>query len=296
MKNSALQFRRLSATDALREAVMALQHARIETASLDARLLLQHVLGISREQLLLNHGLSLTPQQGAHYQALTAKRCRRQPVAQLIGRREFWGMDFKVTPDTLDPRPDSETLIEAVLERLPERNRALTLLDLGTGSGCLLLALLGELPQAQGLGVDISEAALTVAKDNAAGLGLARRAQFKRSRWGDAVEGVFDVIVSNPPYIPTGAIAGLAPEVAIYEPKLALDGGADGLNCYRDILGQLKSLLAEDGVAALEIGRGQEKEVEMLARVEGLCVAGVKNDMAGITRCVVITINNKDIS
>jgi release factor glutamine methyltransferase len=288
MRNSALQFKKFSATDALREAVMALQHARIETASLDARLLLQHVLGISREQLLLDHRLTLTPEQSAYYQALIEKRLRRQPVAQLTGKREFWGMDFNVSPATLDPRPDSETLIEAVLARIPARDAALRLLDLGTGTGCLLLALLKELPQAAGLGVDISDEALKVAKDNAASLRLARRAVFKRSRWGEAVEGRFDVIVANPPYIASAAIASLAPEVAHYEPRLALDGGADGLDCYRAIMPQLKDLLAKDGLVAFEIGMGQEKELELLARAEGLRVTGLKEDMAGIPRCVLV--------
>lgn len=288
MKNSALQLKRFSATDALRDAVMALQQARVETASLDARLLLQHVLGVSREALLNDTRLSLTPSQRAYYQTLIEKRIRRQPVAQLTGSREFWGITFKVSAATLDPRPDSETLIEAVLERIQNRETALSVLDLGTGTGCLLLTLLAEYKQAQGVGVDISDEALIVARDNALALGQRWRAKFMRSDWAEAVEGVFDVIISNPPYIATRAIGGLMPEVSLYEPKLALDGGKDGLDCYRTILSQLKRLLKQDGLAVLEIGMGQEKELENLARAEGLRVTGMKKDMAGITRCVVI--------
>ncbi len=267
---------------------MALQHARIETASLDARLLLQHVLGVSREALLANDRLGLTPRERAHYQTLIDRRSRRQPVSQLIGEREFWGMAFKVTPAVLDPRPDSETLIDAVLERYGDKDAPLSILDLGTGTGCLLLALLNEFRQARGTGVDISEEALKVAKDNAAAHGMARRATFMRSNWGEKVQDTFDVVISNPPYIETAAIASLAPEVAQYEPRLALDGGADGLDCYRAIFRELPRVLKKDGMAAFEIGLGQRKDIETLAVAQGLRVVGVRSDLAGIPRCVLV--------
>lgn len=289
MINTALQFRVISAKDVLREAVMALQQAHIETASLDARLLLQHVLGVTREQLLADDRRTMTPPQRDAYYGLIEKRKQRKPVSQLTGRREFWGQTFKVTEATLDPRPDSETLIEAVLARFRDRSAQLALLDMGTGTGCLLLTLLEEFGNARGIGVDISEEALKVAQENAANLGLQSRADFRCSCWAEKVEGTFDIIVSNPPYIPTRTIDTLAPEVCRYEPKGALDGGEDGLDCYRIIAAQLPRLLAKDGLAVLEIGMGQHKDVSAIVAANGLQVAGIKEDMAGIPRCVMVT-------
>jgi release factor glutamine methyltransferase len=304
----ALQMNRNYAKDALRLAVLELQRADIASASLDARLLLQHVLGVSREQLLADDRLVMTSQQEAHYQDLITRRIRRQPVSQLVGKREFWGMSFCVSESTLDPRPDSETLIEAVLKRVKDRSGSHRLLDLGTGTGCLLLSLLNEYPNATGLGVDICEKALAVAQQNAsapygagqqgkvAGIrhldvmsaGIEKRARFLQSRWADAVEGEFDIIVSNPPYIRSGDIAALAPEVRDYEPHLALDGGVDGLDCYREIMRELPRLLAKDGIAAFEIGFGQQRDLQAIVEENGLQVAGMKEDLAGIVRCVLV--------
>jgi len=281
---------------------MSLKCAHIDTAALDARLLLQHVLGVSHERLLADDLPALTPGQEADYQELIRKRGAWQPLAQLTGRREFYGWEFKVTEHTLDPRPDSETLIDAVLEfvergtwnvepdnTLPRTTyHAPRILDLGTGTGCLLLTLLKEIDNARGVGVDISEEALNVARDNAIRLGLQERALFARSHWGDSVEGKFDIIVANPPYIPTHAIATLAPEVSRYEPRLALDGGEDGLNAYRAIMPQLPLLLADGGIAAFEIGMGQEEEVEKIVTSYELRVAGMKCDLGGIPRCILV--------
>lgn len=289
MKTSqALQYGTISAMDALRHAVIALQQAHIETASLDARLLLQHVMGLSREALLDHGNAAMTPDQAEDYRLLIDKRRRRQPVAQLIERREFWGKEYRVTPATLDPRPDSETLVASVLERCAGRNTPITILDFGTGSGCLLLSLLGELPAARGVGVDVSPQALDVARENALRHNLAHRAEFVRSSWGEKVEGSFDVIISNPPYIPTAAIAALADEVRIYEPRGALDGGQDGLDCYRELLPQIANLLAPEGLAALEIGAGQQAQVAVLAQAAGLTVTAAKKDLAGIVRCLLM--------
>ncbi|MDE3061084.1 MAG: peptide chain release factor N(5)-glutamine methyltransferase [Pseudomonadota bacterium] len=291
MLNSPLQFHRISAKDALRQAVTQLQQARIESASLDARLLLQHVLGMAHEAWL-GGDAPLDARQEAEFRELIGKRAGRQPVSQLTGRREFWGLCFRVTGDTLDPRPDSETLIEAALEHASHRQAALKLLDLGTGTGCLLLSLLKELPQATGIGVDISGRALDVAGENAAALGMKERAGFVQSGWGENIEGPFDIVISNPPYIPAPVIPTLAPEVSRYEPMLALDGGADGLDAYRTILPQLPRLLAKSGVALFEIGIGQQKEVKNIAERCGLAVAGVREDLGGIPRCVIITHQN----
>ncbi len=274
----------------MREAIKLLTHTQIETASLDARILLQHVLGVSHERLLADDSLALTPGQAADYQALIGKRGARQPVAQLIGKREFYGREFKVTEHTLDPRPDSEAVIEVVIDQV--RHRRMTtgnILDLGTGTGCLLLTLLKEYGNAKGVGVDISEEALSVAQENAERLGVQERVSFTRSHWDEKVDGRFDIIVANPPYIPTGDIAGLAPEVLRYEPKVALDGGEDGLDAYRAIIPQLPGLLAENGVAAFEIGQGQEKAVEKIISDSGLRVCATKQDLNGILRCLVVS-------
>ncbi|MDE3015462.1 MAG: peptide chain release factor N(5)-glutamine methyltransferase [Pseudomonadota bacterium] len=305
--NSPLQSAPVSAREAVRDAVMALQRAGVETASLDARVLLEYVLGASREELLAAMDVPIDDSQNAAYRELVKKRARRCPVSQLTGRREFWGLTFKVTADTLDPRPDSETLVEAVLEAveggtwnvkrdnvLPRATRHMpqTILDLGTGTGCLLIALLRECKNAEGIGVDLSDAAIAVARENAAALGVGNRARFIAGNWNAPLDGRFDSILSNPPYIPTGEIATLAPEVAQHEPKLALDGGADGLDAYRAILPRLSGLLAERGRAFLEIGKGQEEDVITLARQSGLAALGVKQDLGGVTRCVMLAMQN----
>lgn len=270
--------------------VIALQRAQLATASLDARILLQHILGLSREALLADEERALSDSEYKAYQLLIEQRIGRKPVSQLIGRREFWGMAFGVTEDTLDPRPDSETLIEAVLSKFRNRSAPLRILDLGTGTGCLLLSLLSEYANATGVGADISEAALKVAQGNAKALGLETRAAFALSRWSETLrqEERFDIVISNPPYIPTGDIAFLEPEVSAHEPHLALDGGYDGLDCYRDIMPLLPRLLAEGGLAVLEIGMGQAREVEKIVAGCRLLVAGVMQDLGGIPRCIVI--------
>lgn len=275
------------AKDALRWAVLRLQQERIESASLDGRILLEYVLSVSREQLLFSLDLPITSEQYARLKVLVEKRSKRQPIAQLIGKREFWGMNFVVSEDTLDPRPDSETLIEYVLEHIPNRADALRVLDLGTGTGCLLLALLSELPAASGVGVDYCENALLIAKENAMALGLSGRTQFARGDWCQQVEGKFDIILANPPYIPTGVIPTLDPEVSEFEPILALDGGADGFSCYRKIMKDVPALMATNGFVAFELGMGQQGGLEEIAVENGLEAVGVKHDLIGIARCII---------
>ena len=277
-----------SAKQALLSSVLELQRAHVVSASLDARMLLEQVLGVSREQLLVSMDNELTNAQHAEYQRLTSLRAERRPMAQILGRREFWGMEFNVSEATLDPRPDSETLIEAVLERVADRAAPLKILDLGTGTGCLMLSLLRELPSASATAVDICPAALDVARSNALSLGLSGRVQFLGSNWCEHVSGSFDIVISNPPYIPTQDIEALEPEVSQYEPRLALDGGKDGLDCYRIIVGKLPQLLADGGFAALEIGIGQQNALELLTQQSGLKLAAVKKDLGGIPRVVVI--------
>ncbi|MCE2926187.1 MAG: peptide chain release factor N(5)-glutamine methyltransferase [Rickettsiales bacterium] len=272
--------------DYLRQAVLDLQAAKIETASLDARLLMQEALGISREQLLFRLEQPMPEQVIERFYMLMQRRQRREPVSKILGRREFYGLEFKVTRDTLDPRPDSETLVEAVLAALPDHKKPYKILDLGVGTGCLSLALLKALPHANLKGVDCSDAALAVAAENALELGLASRAAFCRSNWFESVDGVFDVIVSNPPYIQSGDIESLAPEVSQYDPRLALDGGEDGLSAYRTLLAAAPSKLAAGGVLAVEIGAGQHLAVADIASKASLDQAQMVQDLAGIIRCL----------
>jgi release factor glutamine methyltransferase len=271
----------------LAEAARRLRQAGIEAAPHEARLLLANVLDVATAMLVGYPERTLTPAEGGRYEALIDRRVQREPMTHILGRREFWGLSVRVTADTLDPRPDSETLIEAVLDEVPDRQAPLRLLDLGTGTGCLLLALLSELPRATGLGVDCSAAALAVARANAGDLGLAGRTAFRLGRWGEGLNGPFDLIVSNPPYIPSGDIEGLMPEVARYEPHLALDGGPDGLDSYRVVGADIARLLAKNGLAALEVGLGQASTVAPLLAADGLVQATFRRDLAGHIRCLI---------
>jgi release factor glutamine methyltransferase len=276
-----------SVGEVLRAATGRLSEAGIDGARLDARLLLAEALG-KDGTWLFNHGNDeLAEEAEAAFTALIERRLERQPVSLILGRREFWSLDFTVTRDTLAPRADSETLVEAVLAELADRRAPLSLLDLGTGTGCLLLALLSELPSARGTGVDLNPDTLSVARGNAERLGFAPRTSFLRSNWWEAVEGPFDVIVSNPPYIPSGDIAGLDPEVARFEPLGALDGGADGLDAYRLLVAGAEEFLGEDGVIAFEVGAGQAPDVAALLVAGGFAIRAIRRDLAGVERCVV---------
>lgn len=222
---------------------------------------------------------------------LTARRVAREPVAYILGEREFWGLVFKVSPAVLVPRPDSETMIEAALSILPDRARPWRLLDLGLGSGCLLLTLLRELPEAQGVGLEASAEALAVARRNAAELGVLDRARltagdWRQAGWAEALGGPFDLVVSNPPYIEASAIDRLMPDVARYEPRLALDGGADGLAAYRLIAAESRRLVAPDGHLLVEIGQGQASEIATIFGAVGMRAGRPWHDLAGIPRVV----------
>ncbi len=247
-------------------------------------LLLAEATGLAPDRVRIETDRDIAPEAEARFNALLARRAARQPMAQILGRREFWSLTFRVTPDVLDPRPDSETLVAAVLERVADRQAKLRLLDFGTGSGCLLLSLLHELPEAHGLGIDQSEAALVVARGNAASLGLDTRATFQLGDWGSGLEGPFEIVISNPPYIESGTIAALAPEVARHEPLSALDGGADGLEAYRRLIPDAARLLAPDGLVALEIGQGQETAVAALLERAGFGAVAMAVDLGGTIR------------
>ncbi|MGE5476500.1 MAG: peptide chain release factor N(5)-glutamine methyltransferase [Bacteroidales bacterium] len=263
--------------------------AGIDTARLDARLLVAEVLAVAPDRVALDPGLAVTAEQAGRIEALAVRRAAREPVSHILGRRGFWTLNLKVTADTLDPRGDTETLVEAVLARIPDRAAPLRLMDFGTGTGAIVLALLSELPNATAIAVDKSPAALAVARDNASAHGLDGRIRFVLSHWGAALDERADVIVSNPPYIPDQDIDGLAPEVAAYEPRLALAGGPDGLDCYRELVPQMARLLVPGGLAAVEVGAGQAPQVAALFQAAGLRDIAFACDLGGVERCVMGT-------
>ena len=280
----------MSATigSALGDAERILLVAGIDTPRLDAKILLAHVLGCQVQGMGFRTDQTLSDEQSQRFFQLIQRRLDRQPVSQIIGERGFWTLDLTVTSDTLAPRPDSESLIEAVLEVLPDRNQPLRVVDFGTGTGCLILSVLSEYPHSFGLAVDLSPAALAVASGNALRCNLSDRVQFIQSRWASALpDQHFDLVLSNPPYIPDAEIDGLEPEVSRWEPRLALSGGPDGLECYRDLVPQIARILAPSGWAVLEVGQGQAADVAALGEQAGLKFKGTRRDLGGIERCVI---------
>ena len=270
---------------ALGAAAAELRAAGIDAPRREARLLMQHALGLRAEALLAGEDRPLGGADARRLSALVRRRAGREPLAYLTGVREFWSLAFAVDRSALVPRPETETVVEAVLaqaQHLPPRPR---LLDLGTGSGCLLVALLSELPRASGVGIDISAASVSLARANAARHGLARRAAFVVADWGAPLAARFDIVVSNPPYVPVPALASLAPEIARHEPRTALAGGSDGYACYRRLAPQVARLLAPAGLAAIELGAGMADEVASLFAAAGLAEIARRRDLAGIDRC-----------
>jgi release factor glutamine methyltransferase len=270
------------------QAGQRLRGAAIEAPRLEARRLLAHVLNTSEEALLRDPRAPVPADQAQQFAALLARRIAHEPFAYLTGRVGFWTLDLEVSPATLIPRADSETLVEAALEACPDRGAALHVLDLGTGTGALLLAVLSELPAASGVGVDLKPEAAALAARNAARLGLADRARFLAGDWAAALGGRFDLILCNPPYIESAVIPTLMPEVARHEPASALDGGADGLSAYRRIIADLPRLLAPRGLAVLELGAGQQAAVEALAKAAGLTPEACRADLGGVPRALVL--------
>lgn len=272
--------------DAVEAAAGRLRAAGVATARLDARLLAAHVVGIASAAVPFESARALDDAAGARLEALVDRRLAGEPVAKIVGEREFWSLPFRTTCDTLDPRPDSETLIEAALAAFPEREAPIRILDLGTGTGCLLLAFLSERTAAKGLGIDRSPAALDVARENAARLGLADRATFRVGDWCAGLDGLYDCILANPPYIQSREINHLTPDVARYEPRMALDGGEDGLDAYRALIPGLANRLAGEGTALLEVGEGQSGDVCDVLAQAGLVTGPVLKDLAGKARVV----------
>ena len=270
------------------QAGQVLRAAAIESPRLEARLLLAHAIGTTQEALLREPGAAVPEAAAARFRAALAARLEATPVAHILGQQGFWTLDLAVSPATLIPRADSEALVDAALEAFPDPGAPLRVLDLGTGTGCLLLAVLAERPRAFGVGVDLVPAAAALAAANAVRNGLADRAAFLAGDWAGALAGGFDLVLSNPPYIESGAIPSLMPEVARHEPSSALDGGPDGLDAYRRLVDLLPGLLNPGGAAVLELGIGQLPAVERLARAAGLAPGGCRRDLGGIERALVL--------
>jgi release factor glutamine methyltransferase len=262
----------------------------IDSAELDARLLAGAVLGLDLTGMVTAANRRLTAKESARLDQFAQRRLAGEPVARILGHKEFWGHSLQLSPATLVPRPDTEAVVELALEMLRANgtaNRPLRVADLGTGSGAILLALLSELPEAHGFGTDISAAALQTAAANAARAGLAARATFIACDYAAGLSGLFDLIVSNPPYIRSADIGGLAAEVRDYDPLAALDGGADGLDAYRALIPQAAGVLALGAVLVVEAGQGQSGDIEALMTAAGLAhEIAPKADLAGIPRAV----------
>ena len=261
----------------------------LDTPELDARLLVGHALGLDHVALAASAERVLGAAEERAIAALTHRRLAHEPVARILGEREFWSLALRIDDATLVPRPETETVVEAALAAIDAdgaHQRALRIADLGTGSGAILLALLTELPNAFGVGTDVSFKALVVARDNARRLGL-NRASFVACDMVEALRGPLDLIISNPPYVASGDIAGLSPEVRLFDPRLALDGGADGLDCYRAIAATAPALLGPNGVLVVELGAGQEKTVAGLFAAAGLAPGPTRPDLSGVARALV---------
>ena len=272
--------------EALARLSRRLDDAGVEGPMRDARLLAAHALGIDRIALHVDRDRRLSTCEQDALNRLGRRRAAGEPVSRIVGRREFWSLEFELSPATLDPRPDSETIVRAALDRMPERDRPLSILDLGTGSGCLLIALLSERPRGWGVGVDVGRGAAATARRNAIRLGVGDRAAFLVGDWGQALAGGFDLVVVNPPYIARSEVDTLDPEVARFDPRLALVGGADGLDAYRALAPGLTSLLTAGGLAVLEVGAGQAPAVASILADAGLAELESIDDLAGVQRCV----------
>lgn len=275
-------------TALLRAFAAAFAECGMEAPEREARALLRGGLGLSDLDLVTRGEQEVAQEDATRLRALAERRARGEPLARLTGWREFWSLDFALSPETLVPRPETETLVEAALSLFPDRSAPLRLLDLGTGTGALLAALLSEYPAAFGVGVDLAPGAARQARANLATLGFATRAAVLVGHWGEALTGGFDLVVSNPPYIPSTDIPALQREVRAHDPLLALDGGPQGLDAYRALAVTLPDLLVAGGYAVLELGIGQERQVAGLLTAAGLSVEGpARADLAGIARAMI---------
>jgi release factor glutamine methyltransferase len=279
--------------DLLNSAIASLKQHNFETPELDARILLEVAANLSVNVIYLKPELELSDDIIEKYQRFLIRRLNHEPVAKIIGKKSFWKDDFIVNEHVLDPRPDSEVIIEAALELFANKNKPYRFLDLGTGSGCLLLSLLKEFPNAIGIGIDISSDALKITQANVESLSLQNRVSLIQQNWGDSLVEKFDLIVSNPPYIPFKDIDNLAQDVKLYDPQLALNGGIDGLDPYRYLAKQLLYLLKKDSYAILEFGQGQGLYIREIFKQHGYQVHKMLIDLSGIERAIIVGINHE---
>lgn len=275
-----------TAASLIEKAATRLMLAGIETPQREARLLLAHVLDVAAAELALGPERAVGPVEAAAFAEAVDRRAEHEPFAYITGSRDFWTLELEVSPATLIPRPDTETLVEAALKIAGHAAAPLRILDLGTGTGAILLALLSELPRAEGVGVDVSDGALDVARRNALRAGLGERARFSKSSWWSHAGSDYDLIVSNPPYIPSRDVDGLDADVRDFEPRLALDGGPDGLAAYRAILSIAAQRLTANGAVLFEVGVGQARDVAEMMRKSGLPYTAIRRDLGGIERVV----------
>jgi len=275
--------------DLLREAAQRLAAAGIDNARLDARLLLGEAVG---REVWPHESAPVGPESIGRFESLLGRRMAREPVSRILGRRAFWTLDLLISPDTLDPRADSEALIEAAITAFAGRPGPRRILDLGTGTGCLLLAALQAFPGAIGLGIDRSAGAVEIARANAVRHGLEARASFAVLDWDDMSQDAADLVLSNPPYVEEATIDALEPEVARYDPRSALSGGRDGLDAYRGIVRILPRIMAVEGFAVLELGAGQRRSVVRLAEIAGFTTICTHRDLGGVERALVLKRND----
>ena len=272
--------------------VVSFREHNVPTPELDARLIICHMAGLTHEAFAMHPERPLGEEALRDIMRAANRRCAREPVSRIIGKREFWGLDFMLGASSLDPRPDTETLVQAALDAAADHtgDEPLTILDIGTGSGCILIALLHELSAAQGVGTDRNRETLKIARANARRHQIGGRASFVCTSWLDGLSGSFDIVVSNPPYIRSGEISSLEPEVAGYDPHDALDGGSDGLDAYRWIVPRLARVLKPGGWALFEVGYGQARDICALFQAEGngstYDELHQRSDLAGQIRCI----------
>lgn len=270
--------------------------AGVDLPNLEARLLVGHGLGLTAAHVFAHPERPLAPAAAAAVRDLAERRCSGEPLAYIVGEREFWSLPFKVSPDVLIPRPDTEHLVETALALTLSARQRLRILDLGTGSGCILLALLSERPTAWGIGIDRSEGAIRIARENARRLGLDARCGFVRADWGSATAGTFDLLIVNPPYIDDTDFPKLPRDVRCFEPTIALRGGADGLAAFRTIAADVRRLMTAEGRAVVEIGDGQARQVAALFEAAGLRPVALVRDLSGRERCVTFARNDARLS
>jgi release factor glutamine methyltransferase len=280
----------LTLSEAIRDISHRLAACAVDNVGAEARMLLLGAAGLSRSDLIANPDRRLDRDAAEKLRQWLTRRLAGEPATRIIGERHFWTLSLRVTPDVLDPRPDSETIVSAALDTLgPRTSEPLRILDLGVGSGALLLSMLSGCPLATGVGVDLSEEACAVARDNAVRNGLEARAEIRQGRWTEGLTETFDLVLSNPPYIETATIEDLSVEVRGHDPKLALDGGPDGLDAYRDLASALGGVMRPGAITVLELGIGQGPAVAGLAEAAGLRVVGSKKDFAGVERALILS-------